>query len=286
MNYRNLILFHLLPVLAVSAHAQTAIDLKTQSKSVDFSEATITKPFKTGTSLPATCSAGESYFKTNAPVGEHLWACASANTWRLLGAPKPNYGVSFTAQTAVLIPSAVHGFVSENLTVDCFDNASPARRIEPHAVTIDAATYDVTVSFYTAQTGKCTMNGSGGGGVTFASNSGVAVDPGVGIAVATASGRAAVSIDTAVVPTYLTGSATLSFNAIPAASCGEATFVLNGAAVGNAVAAGWPAPLAAGLSGTMLVTSANTIAVRLCNATASAADGFQADFGATIVRSF
>ncbi len=286
MNHRNLILPHVLLAMAVVACAQTAIDLKTQSKSVDFSAAATTKLFKTGTSLPATCSVGESYFKSDALNGDHLYGCTAPNSWALFGAARPNYGVSFSSQTTVLIPAAVHGFASANLTVDCFDSGTPARNIEPNAVTIDAVSYDVTVSFYSAQTGKCAINGSGGGGVTIASNSGVAVDPGVGVTVATASGRATVSIDTAVVPTYLTGSASLNFNAIPAASCTEVTLPLNGAATGDAVSAGWPPTLGAGLAGTMFVPAGNTIAVRLCNVTTSSIEGFLADFRATIVRNF
>jgi hypothetical protein len=38
--------------------AQTLVDLRTQSKSVDFTAAPSTKPFKAGTVLPAICSLG------------------------------------------------------------------------------------------------------------------------------------------------------------------------------------------------------------------------------------
>jgi hypothetical protein len=41
------------------ARAQTLVDLRTQSKSVDFSGANTTKPFKSGTVLPATCTVGD-----------------------------------------------------------------------------------------------------------------------------------------------------------------------------------------------------------------------------------
>jgi len=62
---------------------QTLVDLRTQSKSVDFSGASTTKPFKSGTALPATCSVGEAFFKTNAPAGSNLYACTAQNTWTL-----------------------------------------------------------------------------------------------------------------------------------------------------------------------------------------------------------
>jgi hypothetical protein len=66
-------------------HAQTSIDLRTQAKSVDFSSALFTKPSKTGTVLPAVCSVGETYFKSDAPSGHNLYGCTATNTWSPLG---------------------------------------------------------------------------------------------------------------------------------------------------------------------------------------------------------
>jgi hypothetical protein len=66
---------------AATLHAQTAVDLKTQSKRVDFSAAPSTKPFKTGTVLPATCTVGDAYFKSDAAAGSNVYLCSTANTW-------------------------------------------------------------------------------------------------------------------------------------------------------------------------------------------------------------
>lgn len=66
--------------------AQTAIDLRTQTKNVDFTQAVTTKPNKSGTALPATCGVGETFFLTGAPAGQNLYGCTSANTWSALGA--------------------------------------------------------------------------------------------------------------------------------------------------------------------------------------------------------
>jgi hypothetical protein len=63
--------------------SQTLVDLRTQSKSVDFTAATSTKPFKTGTALPATCAIGEVFFKTNGAAGQNLYACSTVNSWTL-----------------------------------------------------------------------------------------------------------------------------------------------------------------------------------------------------------
>lgn len=70
--------------LAAAAFGQTQVDLRTQSKSVDFSSAGATKPAKTGTALPSTCGAGEVFFNLSATAGQNLYLCAAANTWTQL----------------------------------------------------------------------------------------------------------------------------------------------------------------------------------------------------------
>ena len=47
----------------------------------DASAAASTKPARSGTALPATCSVGEQYFKTDATPGQNLFLCSSADTW-------------------------------------------------------------------------------------------------------------------------------------------------------------------------------------------------------------
>ena len=71
----------LMALVAQRSFPQTQVDLRTQAKSVDFSAATATRPLKTGTSLPGTCSTGEMFFKADAAAGQNLYGCASANTW-------------------------------------------------------------------------------------------------------------------------------------------------------------------------------------------------------------
>lgn len=77
----------ILALLAASstAVAQTQVDLSTQSKNVDFSQAPSTRPVKTGSALPSTCLAGQLFYLTTAPAGQNLYACtnASTNTWTL-----------------------------------------------------------------------------------------------------------------------------------------------------------------------------------------------------------
>src|SRR5579875_1006604 len=68
-----------------AAYGQTLINLGTQGRNVDFSNAPSTRPEKTGTALPATCNPGELFFNTAAPAGQNLYGCSAANTWGLLG---------------------------------------------------------------------------------------------------------------------------------------------------------------------------------------------------------
>ena len=60
----------------------TVIDLRTQSKGVDFSGAQSTKPVRMGSSLPATCQAGELFLLSGAAV--KLYDCTAANAWLLV----------------------------------------------------------------------------------------------------------------------------------------------------------------------------------------------------------
>src|SRR6185437_3850725 len=72
--------------LAAWAGAQTLVDLRTQSKSVNFTAATSTSPFQAGTTLPATCSVGQAFFQTNAAAGLNLYGCTATNSWTLFSA--------------------------------------------------------------------------------------------------------------------------------------------------------------------------------------------------------
>ena len=49
----------------------------------DATTAASTAPFKTGTSLPATCTVGDQYFKSDETAGQNLYGCTATNTWTL-----------------------------------------------------------------------------------------------------------------------------------------------------------------------------------------------------------
>jgi hypothetical protein len=60
---------------AWQAAGQTTVDLSRQGK------------LGTGTTLPARCTVGQVFFKTDAPSGTNLYACAAPNTWAAVGLP-------------------------------------------------------------------------------------------------------------------------------------------------------------------------------------------------------
>jgi hypothetical protein len=82
--YRNVFLTGSMFLIAIQPGlAQTALDLRTQSKNVDFSNAVGTKPFQTGVAMPSLCEVGQMFFLTTAASGSNLYGCTAANVWVL-----------------------------------------------------------------------------------------------------------------------------------------------------------------------------------------------------------
>ena len=69
---------------AAIAVSGQGIDLRTQARNVDFSGASLTKPTRTGNTLPSACQVGELFFKLNAAAGQNLYACTSLNVWTVI----------------------------------------------------------------------------------------------------------------------------------------------------------------------------------------------------------
>ena len=109
---------------------------------------------------------------------------------------------------------------------------------------------------------------------------------GIGIILTETPGQSYLAVDNGVIPTYLMNSATLTFSSIAAGACAvDQTLTVAGANLGDAVAPGWPA-LPAGLFGAMLVSSTNTVTVRLCNLSASSVAPPSSTYRATVVRNY
>ena len=158
------VLWWALLALAWSAAAQTALDLKTQSKNVDFGNQEFTKPNKTGSALPATCRQGETFFLTTAEQGKNLHGCAAANQWKVLGdgGGAPPYALQFTGETLKTATAAEHGFITNRLASACY--GSSGSRVEGYRLSVDAVTLAVTVEFPVGFQGVCVLQGSGPGG--------------------------------------------------------------------------------------------------------------------------
>jgi hypothetical protein len=85
LTYRILTATAIVHVMCYGVWGQgTTVDLRTQARNVDFSGAPLTKTSKAGTVLPAACSTGETFFKTDAPAGQNLYGCKPDNVWSLL----------------------------------------------------------------------------------------------------------------------------------------------------------------------------------------------------------
>ena len=81
-HYQVLVVF---AALTGTGAAQTAINLRTQARDVDFSAAQSTKPFKAGTTLSAVCSIGEFFYKVDGAPGRNLYACIAPSVWAIHG---------------------------------------------------------------------------------------------------------------------------------------------------------------------------------------------------------
>lgn len=84
----------------------TQLDLRMQSRDVDFSGASATKPFKAGTGLPSSCGQGEMYYRLDASAGMNVYGCTASNSWTLEQGPPAASMASQLGDLAVTMTSA------------------------------------------------------------------------------------------------------------------------------------------------------------------------------------
>jgi hypothetical protein len=263
---------------ALPSYGQTAIDLRTQARNVDFSGAASTKPVKTGATLPASCAAGEIFFKTTAAAGKNLYTCSPANQWSLIAGAATggamNYAATFSGQTSVTL---AHNLNTTAVTVQCFDDATPPSLLEANRVSVTDATR-VDVTFVAAQSGTCVVSGSGGSG------GGGSVTTGEGLL----SSGGVIQVNPSAIRTYLNGSESLSFGTIAGnGGCAGRTIPVTGAVIGDRVTVGAPAELLTySLAMTYAVTAADVVTIRLCNYTAAAILPPSWTWNVDVVKSF
>lgn len=291
--------------LAGISAAQTRIDLRTQSKTVDFSQANSTLPSKAGSNVPATCVAGETFLKLDAPPGQNWYVCVSVDQWSQQAASGSGGGAGMAAELGdfevTLVSSTVLGIGAEcSAAKPC--NVRFGSRVYTittgASVTLTAGAG--TAYIYMDPTGQIvvghTMTALCTGCVAVPGTTGFPADSiplyswvapngtwessgtdrrswisrntiqgGTGIVTVEAGGQTSIAVDGTVVPTYLRNSVSLDFPLITSNTCSaDVTFSVPGAITGDAVAAGWPGSLEAGLMGTMWVSAPDQISIRLC----------------------
>jgi hypothetical protein len=168
--------------------------------------------------------------------------------------------------------------VGHNLTVACSTSCTQQAGITSFPANV------IPIYTWTATNGA--WNSSGGlDQRAFLSSKALA--GGQGIIVTETPGQSTLAVDTGVIPTYLTSSATLSFSSISTNTCSsDQSLTVTGANAGDAVAPAWPSNLPAGVLGVMFVSATNTVTVRLCNLSGTIVTPPSSAFRATIVRNY
>jgi hypothetical protein len=75
-------------------------------------------------------------------------------------APLTNHGEPFTNQSTITVLGTSHGAGHANLLVQVYDNATPANWVIPGAVSVNTATFDVTVTLLDTLSGTVVVNGA------------------------------------------------------------------------------------------------------------------------------
>jgi hypothetical protein len=85
--------------------AQTNLDLANQTKDVNFAGAASTRVWKTGASLPASCTIGEGFFLTGA--GPNLYVCSASNVWSPVAPATAGTGSQVQSISGTFLPNSV-----------------------------------------------------------------------------------------------------------------------------------------------------------------------------------
>jgi hypothetical protein len=154
---------------ALSAFAQTQIDLSTQTKNVNFSGAASTRPVKSGPTLPGSCNIGELFFLTSGQPGANVYGCAPANTWAAEGTGAAGVAGA-TGATGPAGPAGAIGPVGTNGAISAIENNGTTQTVRPNLNLISGANATVVCADNSgASRTDCTLS-STGGAVTVESN--------------------------------------------------------------------------------------------------------------------
>jgi hypothetical protein len=268
---------------------QTQVDLRTQSKAVDFRTASSTKPVKSGPDLPATCDEAEMFFLTTAPAGLNLYGCSATNTWTLEAGPGGvgtpgglntqcqfndngafggNSGCTYNKTTKVL--TATGGMRSG-------DGTTSSGLILPELAANGSHYFAIYGAASQTVDGCIIVSGSP------ATSGDVLAYTGTTANTTEAAPKTCKVMQWATPPGGLTGSAVIDFPSLANGQCASNTYTLTGVTAGARVAAGYPAGLESGLVGQMKASAANTISVQLCNLSGATLDPASGTFSAAVL---
>ena len=159
-------------LLAGFAFGQTQLDLRTQSKSVDFSSSPATRPVQVGTTLPTSCQTGQLFFKSDAADGSNLYGCTATNAWAVQsgGAAAPGTPATMISQLGDLQVTRTSNAV---LTIGA--NCSTATPCNVHfGSTVYSITSTATATISGSATGVLYVYVTNAGVLTVGSNLNVA----------------------------------------------------------------------------------------------------------------
>jgi hypothetical protein len=106
--------------MGIGAWAQTTINGgRVITGAWDASNASSSKPAKTGALLPQTCSIGEQFFKTDASQGQNLYFCTASNTWVQMtgGSGSGSGGGGSSAPNVLIYKGDLSGFANQNVRI-------------------------------------------------------------------------------------------------------------------------------------------------------------------------
>ncbi|HEY6341812.1 MAG TPA: hypothetical protein VIY49_09990 [Bryobacteraceae bacterium] len=166
-------------VAGLICQAQTQVNLQTQAKNVDFSQAPSTKPFTVGATLPATCEVGQAFFNTSAAAGANWYGCVAANVWTVQSGSSGGItqlsgdvaaGPGSGAQTATIQPGSLTLNKMANLAADSIICNNTGSAATPIACT--PAQVNAMLGVSGGGSGNCPASGSPAGVVPASNGSG------------------------------------------------------------------------------------------------------------------
>jgi hypothetical protein len=154
-------------LVTITAWGQTQVDLQSQAKHVDFTNASATSPVKTGTALPAACTVGALFFLSNAASGANLYGCTASNVWTVQSSGGGSGAVTVDADGVLVGAQGTLNFVSGSGILNAFSNGGSQINIQHLA---DTAILQTQAREQSGATLLCASSGGSGTAYSCAMN--------------------------------------------------------------------------------------------------------------------